>query len=871
MNNPAADPDAGRSPNGARTPPESTAPATPPPQIPDHELLHLIGRGSYGRVWLARNRLGTWRAVKTVSRQAFEDRKPFEREFKGIQRFEPVSRSHEGLVDILQVGGTEDYFYYVMELADDANAERGVRNTEPTDSNRAAVPSSALRAPSSYVPRTLRVEQQRFGRLPVAECVRIGRLLASALAHLHRHNLVHRDVKPSNIIFVEGAPKLADIGLVADVSEARSFVGTEGFIPPEGPGTPRADLYSLGKVLYEISTGLDRRDFPALPEEFATPSDAPRADAQPITQSAIGEAAPAAHSALRTSHSAFPTVAFLELNAVITKACQADPVQRYASADAMELDLALLEQGRSVRRKRNREQRWAIARTVAFAASLLLLAGVGFQNLSRRLGTSAPAATSDVASIFVLPFRYSAPPAEPLDETERSLWLAGRITDAFIDGLALIPGASTGPRKSDWLRFDEDEVRRNVFRTNATRYLLSGRVGQTNDLLRLELRFYARDQVAPQWERSFEDTTNDPVAIERRGLEHIAESLGLDLDADVRQRVEQLWARNLEAYRWFLQARRHHLSGTGWTAYRKALDCFDRALASDPKYVAAHEGYMELFREFFDSRPPAEVWPFMGQRARRILELDDTSFLAWDRLLDKLILYDRDWTRGAAECDRLTNIWPEALISWSVTYRWLGRTNESRLYHERLKTNWPVNAIWRRRTLEHATYGELIWGNYDEAFRLARRHLEEIPENPAQGQWLLARCHLATGQHQQAIDAFLRSGEAWQSPELDGRLGWAYARVGDRAKALEYLARLEQGERAGNADPYYQAWIHAALGNTDQALESLGRAIDYGSELIVTTDFGGLRTDLAWEGLRDDPRFEELCRRVGMGKGQWPK
>ena len=280
---------------------------------------------------------------------------------------------------------------------------------------------------------------------------------------------------------------------------------------------------------------------------------------------------------------------------------------------------------------------------------------------------------------------------------------------------------------------------------------------------------------------------------------------------------------------------------------------------------------MELFREFSDSRPPAEVWPVLGQRAGRILELDDTSFLAWDRRLDKLILYDRNWTRGVAECDRLTNIWPDALISWSVTYRWLGRTNESRLYHERLKTDWPVNAVARRRTLEHATYGELSWGNDDEAFRLVRRCLEEIPEASALGRWLLARCFLATGQYQQAIDAFLRTGKAWPSPELDGRLGWAYARMGDRAKALEYLARLEQGERAGNADPYYQAWIHAALGNTDQALQSLSRAIDYGSELIVFADFGGLRTDRAWDGMRDDPRFEELCRRVGMGKGQWPK
>jgi hypothetical protein len=309
-------------------------------------------------VWLARNRLGTLRAVEVVSREAFEDRKPFEREFKGIQRFEPISRSHDGLVDVLQVGGAEDYFCYVMELADDANAERGVRNAEsaphpvsdlplpigwgegrgegsvppgatdqaaasvephgreavavptsdfPAASSHEAVLRSPLSAPSSYVPRTLRVEQQQSGRLPVAECVRIGRLLASALAHLHRHNLVHRDVKPSNIIFVEGQPKLADIGLVADVSEARSFVGTEGFIPPEGPGTPRADLYSLGKVLYEISTGLDRRDFPALPEEFGTQPDAPRADAADLgirnPQSTWRCRPHIPHSALRTPHS----------------------------------------------------------------------------------------------------------------------------------------------------------------------------------------------------------------------------------------------------------------------------------------------------------------------------------------------------------------------------------------------------------------------------------------------------------------------------------------------------------------------------------------------------------------------------------------
>src|SRR6185369_6415413 len=88
--------------------------------IPDHELIRQIGSGSYGEVWLAKNAVGTLRAAKIVHRRNFEHEEHFEREFKGLQRFEPISRSHEGFVDILQLGrnDTGGYFYYVMELAD---------------------------------------------------------------------------------------------------------------------------------------------------------------------------------------------------------------------------------------------------------------------------------------------------------------------------------------------------------------------------------------------------------------------------------------------------------------------------------------------------------------------------------------------------------------------------------------------------------------------------------------------------------------------------------------------------------------------------------------------------------------------------------
>src|SRR5215471_7048148 len=234
--------------------------AGPAPIIPDHEIVRCIGQGSYGEVWLARNAVGTWRAVKVVYRQNFKDARPYEREFAGIQSYEPISRSNDGLIDVLQIGrnDAEGYFYYVMEMAD--AAESDVQSPQLSGTSRSK--DDRVFDCESYVPKTLSREIQQRGRLTYEECLTLGLTLNLALGHLHRHGLIHRDVKPSNIIFVNGVPKLTDIGLVTDVAGAQSFVGTEGFIPPEGPNSPQADLYALGKVLYEASMGKDRHEFP---------------------------------------------------------------------------------------------------------------------------------------------------------------------------------------------------------------------------------------------------------------------------------------------------------------------------------------------------------------------------------------------------------------------------------------------------------------------------------------------------------------------------------------------------------------------------------------------------------------------------------
>jgi WD40 repeat protein len=308
------------------------------PQVPNHQLLRCVGHGAFGEVWLARNIMGTYRAVKVVYRQNFTDERPYQREFRGLQKFEPISRSHDGFIDILDTGlnAAEGYFYYVMEVADD-------------------VVSGSKIEPDLYEARTLDKEAVRGRCVPVQTCVSLGVSLSAALSHLHKHGLLHRDIKPSNIIFVNGIPKIADIGLVAQVEGTQTFGGgTPGYYPPnEGPGTVQADIYALGKVLYELTTGQDRFDYPDLPIHLDEMQDPDQ---------------------------------FRELNQVILKACEEDPHKRYAKAQDLHADLLLLMAGKSVRRIRALEKRVAWLIQVGSAMALLLLvAGAGFYGWNRHL------------------------------------------------------------------------------------------------------------------------------------------------------------------------------------------------------------------------------------------------------------------------------------------------------------------------------------------------------------------------------------------------------------------------------------------------------------------------------------------------------
>lgn len=322
------------------------------PEIPDFDLIRLIGRGGFGEVWLAKNRAtGHLRAVKAVPLRASGAADPATREIMSLTRLEAaMQRQHASLVTIHHVGKTEDYLFYVMELADDFSG-------------------GAASADFDYKPATL---QNRLAGGPLApdECSRFARQLLTGLASLHEAGMVHRDVKPANCLFVDGAIKLADFGLLTEASPQVSRVGTQKYMPPDGRMDLRADVYAAGLVIYEMLTGLPADRFPRLGKR-----------AREIVHD------PNLNSLLR----------------LVLRACQPAPEDRFQDADKM---LAEVERGAVAAPSRPSHPRRLILGSIGCLCAAILLTIVWLQPWANQRPTRPSGGESATGEVDVVDVNF---------------------------------------------------------------------------------------------------------------------------------------------------------------------------------------------------------------------------------------------------------------------------------------------------------------------------------------------------------------------------------------------------------------------------------------------------------------------------------
>ena len=200
----------------------------------DWRLDCEIGHGAYGVVYAAVNSKGERAAVKVCLRETIGEER-YERELRGARLYSAIP-PQDGLVRMLELAEEPWGFFAVMELADDEFGQ-------------------GLSGSGTYRPKTLASVIAGEKALPLGECVKLGIALAKGLETLQRHHLLHRDIKPGNVIYVRGRPVLSDPGLVVEESQAVSLVGTPGYVPPENFTDAAGDIYSLGLTLKAASFG----------------------------------------------------------------------------------------------------------------------------------------------------------------------------------------------------------------------------------------------------------------------------------------------------------------------------------------------------------------------------------------------------------------------------------------------------------------------------------------------------------------------------------------------------------------------------------------------------------------------------------------
>jgi serine/threonine protein kinase len=219
------------------------------PSIPNYDLLYICGQGAFGKVWIVKDRAGVYRAMKIIEFDRAASAGIPHREMKALEHYCRSVPTHPNLVQIFHVGDDANRIYYTMELADNLWTRKPVREEVPPE----------------YQPMTLQAVTN-FRRLGVDTAIEIIFRLLKGLRQLHESGLVHRDIKPGNIIFVGRQVKLADVSLVTAKATQLSAVGTPSYMPPDERMDATADTYAIGKVAYEMLTHKDLSNFPRLPQ-----------------------------------------------------------------------------------------------------------------------------------------------------------------------------------------------------------------------------------------------------------------------------------------------------------------------------------------------------------------------------------------------------------------------------------------------------------------------------------------------------------------------------------------------------------------------------------------------------------------------------
>jgi serine/threonine-protein kinase len=805
-----------------------------------YEIRSKIGEGGMGEVYLAQDtELGRTVAVKVLSADVAADKRRMNR---FVQEARAASAlNHPNILTIFEIGRADGVPFIATEFIDG---------------------------------ETLR-ERLRSSPLKLGDALDIAAQTAGALAAAHAASVVHRDVKPENIMLRrDHVVKVLDFGL-AKLTEDRTslnpdaptrllvntdsgvVMGTAQYMSPEQARglavDARTDIFSLGVVLYETVAG-------RAPFEGATQSDV-------LVSILDREPPPLARFA--------PDVP-PELERIVTKALAKDREARYQTMKDLAIDLRALKQRLEVEAEIGRTQeprQTADAQTenatqilaasptssaeyvaggirkhqrAAVAALLVLLLAVGGISLWYFRNRSANAA--QIESIAVLPF---------VNESGSSdvEYLSDGMTESLINNLSQLPKLNVKAR-STVFRYKGKAVEPQAIAAElSVQAILSGRVVQRGDDLTLYLSLVDGRNGNQIWGEQYRRKLADLVALQGEIARDVSDKLRVKLSGADEQKLAQNYTANTEAYQLYLKGRFYWNKRTP-EGFNQAADYFRQAIEKDPNYALAYTGLADCY--VIRGGDQRESMPRAKEEASRALSLDPTLAEAHVSLAMAKTIYDRDWTGARAEFEEAIRLNPK----YATAHQWygillsiLGKPDEALAEINRAIELDPLSLII------NTDKGRILYfaRRYDDAIRQLQETLK-MDADFGTAHNILGWCYAEKGLYDQAVVEMQRGIELGVAVGgALGRIGYAYARAGRRDEVLKILDQLEQRSKQSYVSPYSFAIVYAALGERDRAFSLLQRSIDEGA-----TGQSFMKVDPVFDSLHSDPRFADLMRRVGL-------
>jgi serine/threonine protein kinase/tetratricopeptide (TPR) repeat protein len=771
-----------------------------------YEIIEELGKGGMGKVYRVEDKkIKEEVALKLIKPEISSDKKTIERFSNELKMARKIS--HRNVCRMYDLGEEKGTHFITME----------------------------------YVPgEDLKGSIRRMGPLTAGKTLFIAKQVCEGLAEAHSLGVIHRDLKPQNIMIdKDGNARIMDFGIARTVkgkglTGSGVMVGTPEYMSPEQAEVKevdeRSDIYSLGVILYEMVTG-------RVPFEGETP---------------LGIAMKH-KSEMPTDPREISSQVSEDLSRLIMRCLEKDKEKRYQTAGEVSTEIQNIEKGVPTTERIVPEKKTITSKeiTVTFGLKKLIIPAVVVAALIIAAVAIWQLIPHKQTSIAVLPFADFSPQKD-------QEFLCDGMTDEIIAKLSILEGWKVMNMTSVMRYKNTEKDIKEIGRDLDVSTILEGRVRKEKDDIRVTAQLVDVKDGFQVWSNTYNQKLERVFDIQSDIAEKIAEALKTKLSSEEKIKIQKKPTDNVEAYNLYLQGRWFWNKRT-INDYQKAIEYFERAIEIDSNYALAYAGIADSYF-LIGNFGLGIAFPKAKEAAIKALEIDSKLSEAHASLGAIKLFYDGDWKGSEKELKKAIELNPNYASAhhwYAYLLSYLARFDEAiREIYIALESDPLSLAI--NRDVGHILY---YAREYDRAADALRRAIE-MDFNFHFSHHYLGLVFLEKSMYEEAIkeiqteqEVFKRTGLGFYKSQLDIYIGIAYARMGRKDEAREILERIESIPMAY----YSKAQLCFSLGENDKGFEYLDKEYEQPGNSIPS-----LKIDPLVDSVRSDPRLKELLRKVNL-------